>query len=46
MPLFFLCGSGLVVTHTLPVGFEPTNSPSTLLLQGEGVPFELNLIGK
>ena len=29
--------------HTLPVGYEPTTSPFTLLLQVE-VPFELDLI--
>ena len=28
-----------------PMGFEPTTSPCTLLLQGEEIPFELELIG-
>ena len=28
-----------------PMEFEPTTSPCTLLLQGEEIPFELELIG-
>ncbi len=32
-----------LLTHL--VGLEPMTSPSTLLFQGEEVPFELELIG-
>ena len=39
--LFFICKQ-----HMHPVGHEPTISPSTLLLQGEGASFELEFIGK
>ena len=28
-----------------PVGHEPKTSPSTLLLQGKEIPFELELVG-
>ena len=33
----------LVITHAM--GFEPMTSPSTLLLEGDKFPFELELIG-
>ena len=38
---FFLIGK----LHTHPMGIESATSPSTLPLQGEEVPFELELIG-
>ena len=35
----------IIDRYTHLVGLEPMTSPSTLLFQGEEVPFELELIG-
>lgn len=40
--LFFLWVIGKL--HAYSVSLQPTTSPSTLLLQGKGIPIELELI--